>query len=137
MAKKDYRHLQGLYLSNVSKFQEELDTEILVRAYYFWQFQHGCIIRGNPDEPVAIQISLGWVLSGPSKCRVEEPAIKTARVNLINVASDQSKEGEVCKLWDLETLGIRSKDDAEVNFNDEISFSGVKVFSQASLEGRT
>ena len=30
LAKKDYPHLQGLYLSDVSKFQEELEIEVLI-----------------------------------------------------------------------------------------------------------
>ena len=126
LAKKDYPHLQGLYLSDVSKFQEELEIEVLIGADYLWQFQQGCIIRGKSDEPVAIQTSLGWVLSGPLKGKLDQSALTTAKVNMVSVSPGKGKEAEVQKLWDLETLGIRPEDDVQVSFNDEIVFNGVR-----------
>ena len=126
LAKKDYPHLQGLYLSDVSKFQEELEIKVLIGADYLWQFQLGFIIRGKSDEPVAIQTSLGWVLSGPLKGKLDQSALTTAKVNMVSVSSGKGKEAEVQKLWDLETLGIRPEDDVQVSFNDEIVFNGVR-----------
>ena len=67
IAKYEYPHLKGLWFSDVSKGREEMFIDVLISAEYLWSFQKGCTIRGKPDEPVAVETELGWVLSGPMK----------------------------------------------------------------------
>lgn len=55
LARKDHPHVQGFYLSDVRKFQEEREIEDLIEADYLWQFQQSCTIRGKSDKPAAIQ----------------------------------------------------------------------------------
>ena len=75
--KTHYPHLQGLWFSDICMSKEELELEVLIGADYLWCFQEGRTIRGEQDEPVAVETSLGWVLSGRMKGRnVEERKIR-------------------------------------------------------------
>lgn len=69
-----------------------------------------------------METELGWVLSGPMKCKSNDDVVST-QVNLITSVCDQTFEGEVHKLWDLETLGINPlKDEVHEEFREGISF---------------
>lgn len=61
--KGEYLHLQGLWFSDVSRNEEFLGVDLLIGADYLWCFQRGRIIRGEVDQPVAVETCLGWVLS--------------------------------------------------------------------------
>lgn len=67
LARNEYPHLKGLWFSDACKAHEELEIDILFGADYLWNFKKECTIRGKPDEPVAVQTELGWVLLGPMK----------------------------------------------------------------------
>ena len=49
-----------------------------------WEFQRGRTVRGESEEPVAIETELGCVLSGPLKRRYEfsEPSVQEVSVNV-------------------------------------------------------
>ncbi len=51
----------------MSKGQDTLEIDVLIGSNFLWNFQGDGIIRGETNEPVAIQTKLGWVLSGPLK----------------------------------------------------------------------
>ena len=38
--------------------------DILIGSGYYWHFLKNRIVRGNADEPVALETKLGYVLSG-------------------------------------------------------------------------
>lgn len=90
----------------------------------------GHIIRGGIDEPVAIETSLGWVLSGPMKGRNVDGTVATVVVNLVTQEKVIDREldvgVQVGKLWDLETLGIRETDCVHEALVDKISFDGAR-----------
>ena len=118
LAKREYPHLKGLWFSDVCKGQEELEIDVLIGADYLWNFQRDSTIRGEPNEPVAVETELKWVLSGPMK---GQPGAHTTQVNFIKSSADDkvSLEGEVHKLWDLETIGIKgSGDEVQDEFRD-------------------
>ena len=50
-----------------------------------WNFHQERTIRGEVEEPIAVEIELGWVLSGPLKGR-EAGSEDEVSVNLIGVA---------------------------------------------------
>ena len=77
-------------------------------------FQTGRVIRGNVGEPVAVETSLGWVLSGPLKSRQEVGSQSVAQVN--HVTRDQSIDNEINKLWSLELLGITESNEVHEEF---------------------
>ena len=123
VVKHNYPHLRRVYFSDVAKYKEELKVDILVKENFIWQFQRGGeTIRGGPNDPVAIHTALGWVLSGP--LQGNECAISST--NLISTSAKQDKlllEGEVSKLWDLDTLGIRPENEIHEKLIDEISYA--------------
>ena len=124
-AKRDFPHLKGIWLSDVCRHKEELEIDLLVGADYLWRFQTGRTIRGEPDEPVAVETALGWVLSGPLKGRKIDKE-QEVQVNFVTAESlvTDSLERDVHKLWDLETIGIRESNEVHEEFVDNISFNG-------------
>ena len=132
--KKDYDHLANLWFSDVCKFQEVLEVDILVGIDWFWSIQDGNIIRGEPGSPVAVSTKLGWVLSGPIKGKklsaFTETSINLAighdfqSVNMIGQDANKKLEADVAKLWDLETLGIRSTDNVHEELLDTVEHNG-------------
>ncbi len=104
-----------------------MEITVIFGAGYLWQYQGGCVIFGKPEEPVAVQTSLGWVLSGPIKGRLNDTPHGVATVNNIRAEiKDCIVDEEICKLWDLETIGIRPKDEASESLQDNIVFNGVR-----------
>ena len=67
VVKKDFSHLRDLWFSDICRTKEELGIDLLIGSDYIWKFQRGQTIRGEPEEPVAIETELGYVLSGPLK----------------------------------------------------------------------
>ena len=47
--KKNYVHLRNVYFSDVSRFEESLDIDILIGSDFLWNFQEGSIIRGGAE----------------------------------------------------------------------------------------
>lgn len=69
VVKNDYPHLRGLWFSDVCQTKVELVIDLLIGSDYLWEFQKGRTIRGESEEPVAVETELGWVISGPLKGR--------------------------------------------------------------------
>ena len=67
VVKNDFPHLRDPWFSDVRQSKEELEIDLLVGADYLWDFQRDRTVRGESEEPVAIETELGWVLSGPPK----------------------------------------------------------------------
>ena len=146
--KKEYNHLEGVWFSDVFTDGEQLEVDILIGFNYLWCFQGGRTIRGEPNDPVAIETKLGWVLSGPLrgerdrvianvnfvKCRKVEERQEFQRAEGL-----ESSEQSVKKIWDLETVGVQDKGtDVHEALKDEISFNGERyIVALPWKEGRT
>ncbi|CAB4040249.1 Hypothetical predicted protein, partial [Paramuricea clavata] len=125
IARREYPHLKGIWFSDVSKCQGELEIDVLIGADYLWNFQTGVTKRGKSGEPVAIETELGWVLSGPLRVQDIEGA-ELAQVNFVaqTMNNEDSLESNVQKLWSFEGLGICEEDKVHEEFLDGISFTG-------------
>ena len=88
------------------------------------EFQTGNVVRGVVGEPVAIEMQLGWVLSGPLESSPSTDRERAVSVNIIrrDGTVPGRLERDVQVLWDLETLGITESDGEE--FVDNITFNG-------------
>ena len=139
IARRNYPHLAQIWLSDVCKGSKQLEIDLLIGADYLWSFQTGSVVRGKVNEPVAVQTELGWVISGPLS--YEQPAYRAQEVQVNFVGSDsimtESLERNVQRLWDLEALGIAGSSEVYEDFVDSIAFNGTRVFSEATLEGRS
>lgn len=91
----------------------------------------GCVIRGKPDVSVAVQTSLGWVLSGSIKGKLNDTPYSAATVNTLRAEIKEGNvDNEIAKLRDLETIGIRPKDEASESFQDDIVINCVRYTVQ-------
>ena len=77
--KNSYSHLRNISFTDVSE-KEDLTVHLLICADNLWLLQKGSTIRGEKDQPVAIETSLGWTLSGPTN--QEGITSQSARVNV-------------------------------------------------------
>ena len=123
--KQIYHHLNLVWFSDVCRNKEVLDIQVLIGSGYQYEYLEGEQIRGGPHEPVAIQTSLGWVLSGQLKG--ESFSYQDSVVNFVH--SDERYDNKILqqvnKLWDLDSLGIRPENDAaKESFDNEIEFTG-------------
>ena len=78
------------------------------------EFMDGEVKRGGPGEPVAIKTAMGWVLSGPLKGKKSD--LNESNVNFV---SELPISG-----WDLETIGIRERNEVHETLLDNITFNG-------------
>ena len=117
--KFEFPHLEKLWFSDITQ-KKSLEIDMLIGADHLWQFQNGNIVRGKPDEPVAVETKLGYVLSGPLK----GVATGEVHVNLMMQNKNVEIENNLRKLWDLETLGIREKDVIHENLLETIEYTG-------------
>ena len=130
IVKHDFRHLAKIWFSDGSPRQDSLTIDLLIGNDFLNELQEDRVIRGEPEEPVAVQTKLGWVLSGPLKGKVVG-LHKNNNVSLIHdplpnfhIDSSAKLNGDVQKLWDLETLGIRSTDEVHEELLDNVTLNG-------------
>ena len=124
LVKNYYSHLADLWFSDVNRAEDILHVDLLIGADYLWYFQKNHIIRGEPDEPVAIDTELGWVLSGPLKTESGASVTSVSVNNIVTECLTCPLENEIQKLWDLDSLGIREVNEVQEAFSDDISFNG-------------
>ena len=109
------------------KSSEVFNIDILVGSDFLWCFQSGTIVRGRAHEPVAVETTLGWVLSGQVKGKGDDGA--KAQVSCVNIIKEEHVSSpymsdNVHRLWDLDTLGIREEDEVHKALKEAISFNG-------------
>ena len=59
----DFEHLKGIEFTEPFPRQEK-EVDILIGVDHYTNLMKGQIVRGKPDEPMAIATKLGYVLSG-------------------------------------------------------------------------
>ena len=129
--KQNYSHLKGVFFSDVCRYQDTLEVDVLVGADYIWEFQNGETIRGGQHEPIAVKTTLGWVLSGPLKGERLYSSLNCSHVVVNHVIDSklannpkQELDRAVHKLWDLDSLGIRVENEIHEGIIDDILFTG-------------
>ena len=126
--KKDYPHLTNIFFSDVSRC-DTLEVGCLVGSDYIWAFQEGEVIRRGPGEPVAVKTHIGWVLSGPleDKKSLYVDCNVTVLLNPASCLTNTEGNGvdaNLSKLWDLDSIGIRTTEDVHASVIDNIIFTG-------------
>ena len=119
IVKSKYKHLADIEFSDVSD-EISLQVDVLVGANFLWEFQGKQTIRGEKNEPVAVETTLGWVLSGP--LNGESLLYNLNNVNVTYV--EANLESKVEQFWDLDTVGVREDKDIYTEFIDDISYNG-------------
>ena len=60
---KNYPHLKSLFLADTSPDGNK-KIEVLIGVDNYYRFISGNVIRGFPNQPVAVESVFGWVISG-------------------------------------------------------------------------
>ena len=111
MCHKMYSHLSQLQLADTSQ-DEMLEVDMLIGSDFYWEFMTGEVVRGQ-DGPVAVNTTLGWVLSGP----VDTAGQRKSTVNLFTAHTLHVDDGVTNKMldatlrsfWELESLGVEAE----------------------------
>eukprot|EP00795_Rhopilema_esculentum_P008160 gene8160-14089_t len=129
-AANNYPNLGGLWYADYpAEHKDELNCEILIGSNFYWHFMSGRAIRGRPG-PVALESSLGWVLSGQVHNSLPDDSTQAnlADTHVLRLTTDivsekANTERQVMKFWDLEFIGIL-KDESNLfhTFEDEVQF---------------
>jgi hypothetical protein len=94
---KPFAHLAGLELADDPE-EETLGIDILIGSDLYWEFVTGENRRGE-SGPIAINTTLGWVLSGPASLA------KDTTASLITVHTLCVEDGVSNKMLDAILLG--------------------------------
>ena len=124
--KHSYSNLRGIWFSDVDRGASQLQVDVLVGSDYLWEFHGRQTIRGEADQPVAVETALGWVLSGPLRGEGEQESQMNLVSQHCSSEPDSSLEAEIRELWNLDVLGIIEKDEVHEAFVNNLSFNGVR-----------
>ena len=122
--KEEYPHFKDLWFSDVCVGTEELEIDILIGADCLWSFKKDRTIKGDLDEPVAVETELGWVLSVLMKS--QSSGSEPVQINLVQTEDKGSLDVDVNRIWDLETMiGIKEpRSGVYEEYRDSTSFDG-------------
>ena len=127
--KMGYEHLKGLWFSDLTE-KDDWEIDMLIGADNLWQIQRGRIIWEEPGEPVAIEMTLGWTISG----QLYGPSDQRINVSLVIENGEIGEDHEMKRLWDLETLSIKDTDGTYKELVDNIKFNGGRYSVRLPLE---
>ena len=123
-----HAHLRGLKLADYSTGEDDIMVDILVGSDQYWQLVSGKVLQGQ-DSPMAIQMRLGWVFSGPTNGAVQndQQQNKLVTTHVLRTATkpvyitNERLDGSLQRFWDLESLGVRPRSVYE-EFEERITF---------------
>ena len=93
LARKMYKHLNGIHLADYSTGAEPAEVDILIGSDQYWQIVTGEVRRGE-SGPTALRTKLGWVLSGPidsSTCDCDPSVNLVSSTHVLRCAVEPSQ----------------------------------------------
>ena len=95
-----------------------MQINLLIGSDYIWDFFDGKSVRGEESGeggPVAVSTKVGWLLSGlvESLPRKKLSSIQFSSTRVLRTESrvvDDTLQGDLDRLWDLDSVSIRDKD---------------------------
>ena len=133
-AVQSYNHLKGLTLAEDLMQDSHAEINILLGSDQIRNFLNGETIPGQ-GSPTAVSTKFGCVLSGPVNNLPFEEVITNfvtahaLKADAMEVTSQEILDSHMKHFYDLETLGISSKEvSVHEEFLDDIKFNG-KRFS--------
>ena len=104
IAKLQYKHLENLYLSDYVSCNE-MFIDILIGADYYFSFMTGKCVKGVlPSTPVALESSIGWLLTGPVNGESSYQCSSLTNTNVVLTAADMNIGETLKRFWDIETI---------------------------------
>ena len=126
VAKSRYKHLKNLYLADFVDGSIDLTVSVLIGSDCYFNFMSGRCIRGVEESPVALESSIGWVLSGPMERggRCSAANVVTTQVMRAGVSVEERLDDQLRRFWEVESVGEHSDDDVIRKFEKDITFNG-------------
>ena len=94
-------HLQDIKFPE--KFpRNEQEIDVLIGLDFYYSFVSRDVVRGGPNEPVALRTSLGWVFCGPAGGHGQDCTVSMS----VQVCANQELNDTLQKFWNLESIGI-------------------------------
>ncbi|KFD52842.1 hypothetical protein M513_06333 [Trichuris suis] len=117
-----WSHLQDLTLADQFPRGKAI-VDVLIGLDYYHAFMSGFTKNGSPKEPVAVQSSFGWILSGPAGS--QEKGVQ----NVFQVTLSDSADVLLKRIWSLDAIGLRDEEGEKPSqvmkrFQDSFSFDG-------------
>ena len=111
-----------------------MQIDLFIGQDYIWDFFDGKSVReeeSGQGGPVAVSTKVGWVLSGPVENlpRDKLSSIQFSSTPVLRTESrmvDDTLQGDLDRLWDLDSVGIRDKDTVLEAFEKNLSFEDGK-----------
>lgn len=126
---ENYNYLSCLDLADPPGGKGQITPDVLVGLDHYWDLLTGEVIRGE-DGPVAVNTTLGWVLSGPismwdNRLQSANLVSHVLRVDTHGIRNDTKRlEDQLRAFWDLESLGISDTESSVYEqFEGSITFS--------------
>ena len=129
-AVQSYNHLKGLTLAEDLMQDSHAEINILLGSDQIWNFLNGQTIWGQ-GGPVAVSTKFRYVLSGPVNNVPFEEVVTSfvtahaLKADAMEVTSQEILDNHMKHFYDLETLGISSKEvSVHEEFLDDKKFNG-------------
>ncbi|KRZ49688.1 hypothetical protein T02_9300 [Trichinella nativa] len=108
--------------------------DVLIGLDYYYEFVGHKIKRGKKGEPVAVHLTLGWIICGQMTNEKREPTSFSHSVKVLYAKVDEQLDEAIRKFWEIETIGMMDDSDkADVdstrpvqNFETTLQFDGIR-----------
>ena len=123
-------------LKNLKCAQESNETcvkvDILIGLDYYYNFMTGNIIKGKPNEPIALESTLGWIISGPYSS-INSTNVYNINSHFLFATPSNSRynvfenetDHKLSTIWDIESVGVNTKElEIYQNFENDVEFTG-------------
>ena len=122
VALDQYPHLNSLELAADFELPNQIVPDVLLGSDQYWSLLTGEVIKGNTG-PTALNIHLGWILSGPAQVKEAHSTFVTHVLRVDGMVSNKGLERELHSSWSLESLGITENEEiVQGQFARHVSF---------------
>lgn len=123
-------YLNGLRLAHPISSAEQLSITLLIGADQYWKIVEDHVIRGS--GPTAVGSKLGYLLSGPIDTSTSGKSV----TNMFHVAVQPIPTPDLEQFWNVESVGISSKNVSPNSFLDSYIANSVKRLNDGSYCAR-
>ena len=119
-------YLNSLRLAHPLSSTEQFSINLLIGADQYWKIVEDHVIRGN--GPTAVGSKLGYLLSGPLDTSAQGKTI----TNIFHISAQSVSAPDLEQFWNVESVGITSKDESKNSFLDTYITNNVERLSDGS-----
>ena len=138
------------HLKNLKRAQKSNETcvkvDILIGLdYYYYNLMTGNIIKGKPNEPIALESTLGWIISGPYSS-INSTNVYNINSHFLFAAPSNSRynvfenetDHKLSTIWDIESEGVDTKElEIYQNFENDLEFTGERYYVKLPFKPMT